>query len=273
MQFVIEFVRYDENLLKFKSMKKYILPLLLLSLLAFSCSITEEIHFNKNFSGDFTYKFDLSKVKSFASMMKMGDSSAKGQDFNFDEFGKMKDSIHKSPLGQIEGISDFKSDFDPSGVLSISFKFNDLEALNKIYGQLNFSKFMDEKSMKGMTGGTFTPGAPDEGDSTAKSTVLTNPSLDNFVYFKAKGKELLYRRPKAQVNNKEMDDAMKSMEMLQGMGNIFDYQTIITFDRKVKKVNSKNISASQNDQDVTIKMDLQQLTKQDKEPEVQIKLK
>ena len=235
-----------------------------------NCSIQEEIHFKKDFSGNLTYSINLSQVKMFAGMLSNElDSTNKGSD-ELDFSSGLSDGMMKSSFGEvgdIEGISNFKSNLDESGIINFSFDFANIDALNRAYNQLN-----SDKNMGDLPGGGFTPGpAPSE---EQEKPVEKEPKED-FEFFKVKGKTLTYRRPQVDLDQEEMKDMPISMDAFQGLGDIFSLETKFTFDRKVKKVDASQITiAEQESKMVDLKLGMKNLTSTQNAPaEVVIKLK
>jgi hypothetical protein len=239
-------------------------------LLAFaltSCSIQEDIHFNKNFSGKMGYTVDFSSMMQMSQMMKMqqGDSaSMEIPDFK----NEMKGDEIKAAFGMmnsIEGISNTTSDFDEAGKLSLSFDFADLKALNKAYNMLSANKGMPIPDL----GGSFNPGTPPTGENK------TDEPKKDFEYFSKQGKYLVYRRPK--MDNEEMQNT-EMKDMMQGLGgmggSMMKVQTKLSFENQVKKTTVKVFEIdSQDKNEVILNFGLESLGKSNDEPEIKIKLK
>ena len=244
---------------------------ILLVLFLTNCTIQEDIHFNKDFSGNLTYSINMSNVKMFANMLSNELDSMQDSSKDLDFSSGMMDGAF-GQVSSIQGISNFKSNMDESGLINFSFDFENIEALNKAYNQLNSNKNMGELPGLGSPGGGFTPGpAPDE---QAETPIEEEPKED-FEYFKTKGKELTYRRPQMDFDQNEMKDMPVSMDAFQGLGDIFTLETNFTFDRKVKKIQASQIEiANQETRAVELKLGMKNLTSGQKAPaEVVIKLK
>jgi hypothetical protein len=254
-------------------MKKYFLNFIgfigLLASLA-SCSIREEIHFNKDFSGDFRYTVDFSGMVGMMSSLPQNDSIKKD---NFEMPTEMMTGLSEG-LKDLEGISSLDVQNQEKGKLIISFKFKDIKALNRAYNKLanNNNK---AGSLKGNP--AFMPG--DLPDDTTGVDIPPPPPVEeekpkeDFVYFSQEGKNLVYRRPKFDMNSSEMKDLGGQMDMLKGMGDFLKMETVLTFDRKIKKSTVKDIDQSdKTDNSITLKLDLGKIS-QGPKPEVLIKLK
>lgn len=253
-------------------MKKYILrlSLWLYGLLSLaSCSIKEEIHFNKDLSGRMTYSIDLGGMMGMMQGMGNALDSTK-------EDTKLKPEMMTGlfdEVGTLEGISNFKSNAT-EGEISLSFDFKDLDALNRVYNRLSKSKNLDKLG----GGGNFMPGLPPDGDST-QTSVETEPAVEDtkpqtpFVFFAREGKDLVFRRPKMDGESADMKNMDSQMEMLKGMGDMLKVETVFTFDRKIKKADAKDLEVvDKSDKSLKMRLSLQSLRKET-QPEVRIRLK
>ncbi|MDX2306189.1 MAG: hypothetical protein NW226_25495 [Microscillaceae bacterium] len=247
--------------------------LVLFLLMSTSCTIQEEIFFNKDFSGKLSYSINLSSVKMFAGALsnELDSSGKKGDDFNFSQ--EMMQGAFGT-MGEIKGISNFKSQVDESGIINFSFDFADIQALNAAYNQLNSSQNMGEIPGMGNPSGGFTPGVPPGEEEEEKEETLETTPEELFNFFEVKGKELIYRRKPFAFNQEEMKDMPISMDSFQGLGDIFTFETDLIFERKVKKVKTTQTEATTDGKTVRLKMGFKDLTAaQGKSSEVIIKLK
>jgi hypothetical protein len=253
-------------------MKKYLIKLsfLLYGLFTLaSCTIQEEIHFNKDLSGKMNYSLDLGGMTAMMAGMTNALDSAK-------EDSKLKPEMMASMfdgIKDLEGVSNFKSGAGEDGKITFSFDFKDLDALNRAYNRLSNSKNMSKLGGNG----SFMPGMPPVGDDS--TAVATEPSVeedkpdDKFVYFAKEGKDLVFRRPKMGGESADLQGMGDQMEMLKGMGEMLKMETKLTFDRKIKKADAKGIELSEKeDKSLLMKMDFQALRKETT-PEVRIRLK
>lgn len=120
---------------------KYIL-FILLSISLHSCfDIIEEINFNKDGSGTFTYKINLGKYKFTLDNIIKLDSIGK---YKIPSQNEIQADLNKlqSQLNSIEGVSDVKctADFDYY-IFKVSGAFKNVHALNKVYTSIyNFKR-------------------------------------------------------------------------------------------------------------------------------------
>lgn len=253
-------------------MKRYFLNFIgfvcLLASLA-SCSIREEIHFNKDFSGDFRYTVDFSGMMGMMSSLPQTDSIKKD---NFEMPTELVNGL-SAGLQDVEGITNLNVQNQEKGKLVVSFNFKDLKALNKAYNKLaNNNKAGNFKANP-----AFMPGMlPDDSsniDIPPPPPAVDEKPKEDFVYFSQEGKNLIYRRPKFDMNSEEMKDLGGQMDMLKGMGDFLKMETVMTFDRKIKKTTVKDIDqGDKTDNSITLKLDLGKIS-QGPKPEAVIRLK
>jgi hypothetical protein len=131
------------------------------ALILSSCSLSVNLKFNKEMGGDYAMKVDMS------SLMAMGGDSA-APAIKEEDFDKMK-----AALAATQGISDVKSQYDSKGVLEISYKFNNLSALNTAMTQNDSEEAGTPGLMKLSMKGTklLIDMTPDEALSKDQSTM------------------------------------------------------------------------------------------------------
>jgi hypothetical protein len=99
------------------------------SLVIYSCTVHEKFHFNKDYSGHYSFEFDYSELASF-------DTSSAMQSEMGESFYELERELKK-----IEGLDNILIVTDAEkGVVMVSYDFENLEALNKAnYNQENES--------------------------------------------------------------------------------------------------------------------------------------
>lgn len=263
-------------------MMKYILFFLTSIVIFSSCTIEEHIHFNKDFSGKFERKIDISQFKAMAESMKGlgGDSTEqKMEDIPLDDLSglteMMKATAKFDELENIEGISNFGFNTNDEGSFTISFEFKDVKTLNKAYNSLAKNKGFPDINAEELGGGGFIPGnVPDNEENTEETKEQDNNKPD-FEYFSKKGKYLIFRQPKKPKSTGNEELGGENMEMMKAMGGaMMTYKFKMSFDRKVKKVTKKNIDEFlSDDNSVRLNFNLDDMTNKDYETELKIKLK
>jgi hypothetical protein len=198
-----------------KKLSTLILSFILVFSLTGCLDIYEEVHFNKNGSGTATYRY------------KVDGSGLNGLFGGEDILGGLgeKDSLALSELSR-NGISDIKVIQDDSG-FGISFKFEDIEALNqglaRIIGTDKKGGLMDN-AMK-QIGGSKTKIERVPG-------FLGNDSLKNML--DKQGESL----------------GMGSLSNM--LTNSITYHQVYTFDRKIKSVSNDKAIISDNRRKMTL---------------------
>ena len=193
-----------------------------LVLFASSCTLEQDIHFNKDWSGNAKYTLDLSAMTQL-----MGNDSVETENpLNSikESFMTMKEGIEKS-IG-ISNVS-LQNDED-QGIYSILFDFTTVEALNNcLKGNGNSNNMFKNKK---------------------------------HVFFQQKGKnKLLFEAPS--MNSVKKESEFKA-EDLGNMAYLIKYNIKFSFDRKIKKINSK-LNSKKGYQTANIELTIDQLMKDD----------
>lgn len=211
---------------------KYLAYLLVLFLT--SCTITQEFHFNRNYSGTSKMMIDMG---SFMDMMAGMDSTGvQGAD--------MKDSLDfafNESAKKLEGIGVTNIQYgwqDDNKVMFLSYDFPDIDVLNKA---LN---------------------ASDDGNTS----FMKADDNDDHVYFIRKGKTLTYQGVKSKNDSINMGD-------MASMKDMYKFKLIFTFDRKVKKVDNPNISLSESNKKAVLSASLFDVIRPEYNATIKFKLK
>lgn len=199
-------------------MKKILGALVLVLFLFASCAITQEYHFNSDFSGSAATKIDLGQMIQFMKSMDTTGKADSGIDSIEHALDKIADKLKET------GVSNIKLGWnEDKTVISLSYDFKNIEILNKTLSEtgsgtdiLGGMKGMDK--IKGMTG-------TDENKKPPKFTV--------------KGKKkLIYDAP--EITN----DTLFNNEQMTSMKDYYKYNLIFSFDRTIKKVNNEHVKLS-----------------------------
>jgi len=215
-------------------MKKLIFIGLLLVLLTTSCTITQEFHFNKDFSGTAKLSVDMSM---FVGVMKGMDTSSKGNSFS----DSLKYAFTESKLKLDSlGATNVKYNWnDSTSVMFLSFDFKDIDMLNVA---LNAT------------------------DETNKE-LTKNESKEPHIYFKRKGrKTLIYEGNKTKSGK-------KSSKEMSSMKDYYKYNIIFTFDRKIKKVQNSNVLHKEKSKKVELRGNMFDMMKKEYDSKIIFKLK
>jgi len=140
-----------------------------------SCTITQEFHFNKDFSGSYKSAIDMDQLIS--AMKSMDSSSTEMLDFK-DSLDLMLDAANKKLQGI--GINNLQAGWTDKNVMYLSYDFANLDVLNKA---LNNSSLGEKK----------------------------DKSNKYFVFFEKKGKKLIYHG----INPSEVSDEGKDLGVMK----------------------------------------------------------
>ncbi len=233
-KFRIIFVFLNLNNKSILKMKKIYLIIFFLTLIFTSCTITQQFHFKKDFSGTAKITIDMG---AFMDMMAGVDSTGT-------ESAGMKDSLDfafKESAEKLEeiGLKNITYGWqDNDKVMFLTYDFTDIDMLNKA---LN---------------------ASDDGNSA----FIKNEDNDNHVYFTRKGKILTYEGVKS------TNDSISAGEMAS-MKDYYKYKLVFTFDRKIKKVDNPNITVSENKKKATLEASLFDIIEPTYNSSIKFKLK
>ncbi len=215
-------------------MKKTYFIIFFLTLIFTSCTITQEFHFKKDFSGSAKIAIDMGTfMEMMAGMDSTGTQSATMKDsldFAFEESAEKLEGI---------GLTNIKYGWQDDGKLMfLSYDFIDIDILNKAMN------------------------ASDDGNSA----FIKNEDNDDHVYFTRKGKTLIYEGVKS--NN----DSLNTDEMAS-MKDYYKYKLIFTFDRKVKSLDNPNVSLSEDKKKATLSASLFDVISPEYNSTIKFKLK
>ncbi len=199
-------------------MKKIVGGLILALFLFAGCAITQEYHFNTDFSGSASTNIDLGQMIQFMKSMDTTGKGESGIDTIEQSLGKVADKLKETGATNVKfGWNDDKT------VISLSYDFKDVEILNKTLSETGTGSelFSGMKGMEGLEGLT----GSDKKKETPKFTV--------------KGKKKLsYDAP--EITN----DTLFNNDQMASMKDYYKYNLIFSFDRTIKKVDNKNVKLS-----------------------------
>lgn len=199
-----------------------------------SCTITQEFHFNKNFSGSSKMTIDMG---TFMNMMA-------GMDSTGTQGAEMKDSLDfafNESAQKLEGVGVTNIKYgwqNDNKIMFLSYDFPNIDVLNKA---LNASDDGNSAFMR----------AQDEGDH---------------VYFIRKGKTLTYQGIKSKNDTVNMGD-------MASMKDMYKYKLVFSFDRKVKKLDNPNIALSEDKKRAVLSASLFDVIRPEYNSTIKFKLK
>jgi len=205
-------------------------------LLSGCLTITDEIFLEKDGSGRYNTVVDMSKLKEMLDMMKtmMPDTTqAKG--------GELKDldSLQNmwKDLETIPGISDVKRQTTDKFVVSVSFRFANITALNEAMSRR--SKKEDQPPTKSNPFYSYTPG-----QFSCKDTSMAG-MVDAYKCLNKPGES--------------NDSLAMAMSMMKGMMGDMSYTSIYHVPGKVSSVSNKQAKISDDGRTVTLKLELTEM--------------
>ncbi len=157
-------------------MNKLINLILIVFLISLSsCIITQEVHFNEDFSGNYSFTYDYSEYINFFQSAETEDSLM----ISAQDFEEMMTEL-ESQITKVYGLDniDFKSDPD-KGIVSFRFDFADISSLNE---SLRLTSVFNE-----------------------------DISLSGAVYFELDKKKLYFKRKPVDLSNNVNVDADEDM--------------------------------------------------------------
>jgi hypothetical protein len=194
------------------------------SLLCTSCfDIRENVLFNKNGSGEFTFSMNLAELKPMVSMF----GAENGESSNELLASRFRETSSK--LKQLPGITSAKSIEDTVNyTFGVSFSFDDIKALNLAMNSI----FNDDSAIK------------------------------QIPYFEWKGRQLIRNEQldsksilgkTTELSNTKGVKTQNSLGGLESLFSTVSYTTSYTFDRKVDSTRNENAMLSKDLKTVTVK--------------------
>lgn len=196
--------------------------ILLLTVLVTSCKITRTITFEEGFSGQQELILDMSL---FQSLMEMDTTMDGGRPMMKEE----EMAAMTAYLSGIQGISNINISETPDKILRISYRFDNITALNKSMEN------MVEKNILSMGLETETASGNIKGD-----------------YFQLKGKNLTFSDKI--VMQARQDPSSKNEEKDEMAGNLLDYSIVMNFPKPVKSVKNSKATISADKKTVTYQL-------------------
>lgn len=215
-------------------MKRIILFFSLLLIMLQSCSVVQNFHFNKDFSGQYEVEIDMSQLITFAIMFDT--TGAVDAEKMMAEIALSFDSLDViGKYNELEGISNAYAGVNGQKLL-ISYDYTDIESLNKAYTELG--EILDSTSGTMGEGMGMGFGGFDIGNSNSGQKTFFTLEKKKLSFTMSEGNPLEMGTEDVEIEGMEGVDPE---EMMSGMAEMFDISTNFTFDRKVKKVETKGM--------------------------------
>lgn len=203
--------------------KHFIIVVIFLSFL-YSCTIKQEYHFNRDLSGTAKSTVDMTMLMGFMKgQMKDGEKKLSMKDSLNNAMGEIEEKF------DIEGISNLKTGWnDEETAFFISYDFEDIEALNKVLHSSDFSSnFLKDFEDK------------------EKKINTTIPK------FESNGRRKL-KFISGKIDVPEQDSTSNQLGM-ESMTEMYQYEIIFSFDRKIRKFDNPNATLSDDKKTLTLK--------------------
>jgi len=220
----------------------------LITIVLSSCSVTTDLNFNKDYSGD--YKMTIDMAELFEMAASFDPSMAEGENPMDEMMGSEDRARFDSLIATVDGISNADYSVSEDYVITISFEFDDLNAIDALFAKMNDTSPEQEAELEGMG---MNPGALGS---------FGSPS------FKLNGKTVTHM---AEVPVDPMDlgieaDGMEEMDMgamMEGMAGMMDYQVNMTFKKKITAVEGEGFDIlSQEKKSVKTRVDMTNFMKE-----------
>ena len=210
-----------------------------LTLILSACSVTNEVHFNKNYSGNYATTIDFGDVIEMAMSF---DPSMEDQDIMGDALPPETQAQIDEALAGIEGVSNAKYEMTEDYQLVVSFDFEDIGALNRFFTQIQENMgeagdMMDEDMMPAL-------GAFEAPSFTKDGKTITHSANMPF-----------------NLSDLAEGDDMMDADMMNMFVGMMDYTIIMSFDRKVKDVELEGVDLLEQDKRlVKTRVDMENLS-------------
>jgi hypothetical protein len=228
--------------LKCNQMNNKIFNFSLIAISIFLCTacfdLHEEILFNKNGSGNFTFKIDMSQLKTFfesdngftqTSATKEKNNPTDKLDSKFDAF--------KNQLSQIEGISNIKQNLDTTNIIvSISFDFKNITALNNGMSLLFNDDIDTDKKIK------------------QKQTIFYAFNNNQLIRYETENNSGFLKAGLVD-KNAPIDKNNLSQQLIKAddLFKTVSYTTTYQFENEIKEYTNKNSTVSSNKKKIILK--------------------
>jgi len=215
-----------------------------------ACSITNQVHFNKDYSGNYAMIVDLGDMMEMAKSFdpSMEDSLSIDGDPLGELISEEDRARFDSMFASMEGISNANYVVDKDYVMTMSFDFEDIDALNGL-----FEKWMSDAADAANS-------QPEFGDMGGLGGFgsMAAPS------FTKDGKTIIHTAEMpldpGQMGEAEGMDDMDISSMMDGFAGMMDYQVVMTFDRKIKSVGGEGYDIlSQEKKSLKTRIDMKHL--------------
>ncbi len=219
-------------------MKKFILPFFIIGIIVLSlsrCVVTQEYHFNNDFSGKSSTQIDMTSLMGFLSTMDSTGDATNSLDTLEILFAEATKELRSLGATNVS----YKWTGEDKSIVNINYEFPNVKTLNKIMAKSNT--------------GTLFAGTKQDEKSMPK--------------FTRKGRrKLIFKGQNFEKTNINLDE--NSEEMFE----YYKFITIISFDRKIKRLEG-NYELSEDKKSIKIEKNLKEISSEKGIVDFEIKLK
>lgn len=223
-----------------------------------ACNVTQSVHFNRDYSGDFKVVMDISDLLDLSSELGMSEESMEGGDTDLSSEFDSADIAEQ--INAIEGISSASVSLSDLGEMVIQYEFDDVDALNRALANMG-------EAMQSNSGGLQDPVSffdnPEEPDQEAiqAETEQSKPAPPQFV---RKGKMITHTASGVGDNPMMEGFEMEDEESLEMVSAFVDFTLILSSDRKIKDLDViGGLEVIQQDHNsVTMRLDMVEMIKE-----------
>ncbi len=220
----------------------------LIALLVSSCSVTTELNFNKDYSGD--YKMTIDMAELFEMAASFDPSMGEGEN-PMDEMMNSEDRARfDSLIATVDGISNADYSVSEDYVVTLGFDFDDIDALNALFAKMNDTSPEQEAELADMG---MNPGAL--GSFGAPSFKLDGKTVTHMAEIPVDPTDLGIEA-----------DGMEEMDMgamMEGMAGMMDFQVNMTFKKKIASVEGEGFDIlNQEKKSVKTRVDMTKFMKE-----------
>jgi len=205
---------------------KYLGIFIIFFLFFTSCSFSDKIQFNEDFSGSVSYEVDVAEFSKIVSEMDSGLVDAKQSTLE-ERIDSLDEAQAFEEYNQLEGISNFKVRGEGNDRVWISFDFEDIDALNRAYKEIDIIEKIGAEEVSDMK---------NEEDASGPTSNVS---------FKLQGNTFFYEFDKSESPNENEEASLGEI------GQMIRFNTTLSFAKTIKNIETKNVEVEQNGNSVS----------------------
>ena len=211
-----------------KNITTYLL-FFIIALLFNSCAISNEVHFNKNYSGTYAMNVDFGDMIDMLKSMDPSMAESTESDMIDNVMSQEERDEFVTMLNKQEGISNASVGLPGNSSIEVSFDFEDVEGLNSAFTEIQSTMMDDNEMMGGEMDGL--------------------PALQ-LPEFTRNGKEIVYASSMGELPLDDLAEGEEAAGMVDMVVSMMDYTMTFSFDRKIKSVDLDGVDLVSQDKKV-----------------------